>query len=327
MFRPLAPAAAPGRAGGALALALAALCGCRSAAPTVRFDEKETARGAAPSPSRGCALRGPSPGPDGTVQRRLTSGGHARRFLLVRPPGDGAVPAPLVLNFHGITESPELQQLLSQMDPEARKRGMVLVYPEGLGLSWNAGGCCGRARDEQVDDVRFVRDLIAELESELCIDRNRVYATGMSNGGMFSYRLACDAADLFAAVAPVSAVDETLACAPRRPVPILSFNGKSDPVVHYGGGWFDLKSAQQSFAAWTARDRCAAGPARTVYKQGDAKCESAPGCAADVIACTLEGGGHTWPGGTRAPFLGRTSSDLDATTTLLDFFLAHPLQR
>ena len=302
-----------------LATLLLALCAaCRSAAPTVPLGGSVIAP---PARSRGCQP-GASVGSSG--QRRITSGGRTRRFILVLPDKMSGGAAPLVLNFHGITESPELQQLLSRMDGEARRRGMVLVYPEGVGLSWNAGGCCGRARDEQVNDVRFVRDLVSELESELCIDRNRVYATGMSNGGMFSYRLACDASDLFAAIAPVSAVDETLACAPRRPVPVLSFNGTSDPVVHYGGGWWSLESAQESFARWTARDHCAKAPPRLVWQQGDARCEAATGCAADVIACTLQGGGHTWPGGTRAPFLGRTSADLDATTTLLDFFLAHP---
>ena len=331
-------------------LLAAALCGCRAVAPTVHLEVPGAAvRAVAADPSRGCAQAAPAPAPGGgALQRRITSGGRTRRFLLVLPDaagpdraaGSGGAfasaaglaqpqppqpqPRPLVLNFHGITESPELQQLLTRMDGEARQRGMVLVYPEGVGLSWNAGGCCGRARDERVDDVRFVRDLVAELESELCIDRNRVYATGMSNGGMFSYRLACDAADLIAAVAPVAAVDDALACAPSRPVPVLAFNGTSDPVVHYGGGWWSLKSAQESFARWSERDRCARAPPRLAWQHGDARCEAATGCAAEVIACALEGGGHTWPGGTRAPFLGRTSSDLDATSTLLDFFLAHP---
>lgn len=314
-----------------LLTALALCAACRAAAPGVRLDpETAGARSTPPSPSRGCTRTARLTPASGALQRRLTSGGRTRRFLLVLPaspaplPAGAAAPAPLVLNFHGITESPEVQQLLTRMDGEARKRGMVLAYPEGVGLSWNAGGCCGRARDEQVDDVRFVRDLVSELESELCIDRSRVYATGMSNGGMFSYRLACDAADLFAAVAPVSAVDETRECTPRRPVPVLAFNGTGDPVVHYGGGWWSLRSARESFARWTDRDRCAKTPPRVVWQHGDARCEAATGCEADVIACTIEGGGHTWPGGTRAPFLGRTSSDLDATTTLLDFFLAHP---
>jgi pimeloyl-ACP methyl ester carboxylesterase len=152
------------------------------------------------------------------------------------PPG----PLPLVLNFHGFLEPPKLQQLLTGMDKEASKRGMIVAYPQGVGLSWNAGSCCGRAQAEKIDDVRYARDLVRELESELCIDKSRVYATGMSNGAIMSYRLACEAADVFAAVAPVDGVEALRECSPRRPVPILAINGTSDLLVRWEGGWFEL---------------------------------------------------------------------------------------
>lgn len=309
----------------AFGLALLLLSACRATAPVASLGPAQAgpAQGGEaavpPDPSPGCSSKqAPVAG-----NRRLTSSGRTRRFILVLPPQATKGPLPLVLNFHGLVESPQLQQLLTQMDAEAKQRGLALVYPQGVGLSWNAGTCCGRALDERVDDVRFVRDLVRELGREMCIDRSRIFATGMSNGGLFSYRLACEASDLIAAVAPVSAVDAMPRCEPARPVPVLAFNGTSDPVVHYGGGWWSLRSATDSIADWARRDRCSSAT-RVAYHRGDARCEAHEGCAADVVFCSLSGGGHTWPGGTRAPFLGRTSSDIDATATILDFFAAHP---
>lgn len=234
---------------------------------------------------------------------------------------------PLVLNLHGLFEPADVQQWLTGMDTLARARGMAVAYPEGVGSSWNAGTCCGRAQAEQVDDVKFLRDLVRELEGELCLDRNRIYVTGMSNGGIMSYRLACEASDVFAAVAPVAAVEAVPACKPRRPVPVLAFHGTSDHMVSWEGGWFGLGSPQETVQRWRDRNRCAVEPARVAYQHGDARCDAAPGCAADVLLCRFEGGGHTWPGGIEAFFCGHTSSDLDASATLLDFFLDHPMLR
>ncbi|HUJ26135.1 MAG TPA: PHB depolymerase family esterase, partial [Myxococcales bacterium] len=259
-------------------------------------------------------------------ERTLSSGGRTRRFRLVVPPGALPGPAPLVLNIHGLVENPKVHEWYTAMDEAAAARGMVVVYPQGLGNSWNAGpACCGRARDEGVDDVRFFRDLVREVESEVCIDRARVFATGMSNGGIMSYRLACDASDLVAAIAPVAGVEAAAACAPKRPVPVLAFNGTSDFLVTWKGGWFGLEAPQASIARWSERDRCAGPPSQSIYAKGDARCDAAPGCAADVVLCRIDGGGHTWPGALEAFFLGKTSSDIDATATILDFFLDHPL--
>ena len=300
-----------------LVAALALCAACRATAPGARFPATAQAIQPVPAiPSPGCRAPKPVLG-----ARRLTSRGRTRRFLLVAPDKlEG--PAPLVLNFHGVVESPELQQLLSGMDAEARKRGMIVAYPQGVGTSWNAGVCCGRARDEGVDDVRFVRDLVHELTQELCIDESRIFATGMSNGAMFSYRLACEASDLIAAIAPVAGVEAVPSCKPRRPVPVLAFNGTWDPLVRYSGGWLAMPGAVETIARWNQRDGCSP-PSRVAYQRGDTRCETATGC--DVVLCTTTHGGHTWPGGMVAPFLGHTTSDIDATCTMLDFFLDHPM--
>ncbi len=293
------------------------LVACHVAAPAVRLPASAVSEPA--RPSSGCALQ--QRVPEG--ERRITSSGRTRRFRLVLPDPLPPGPLPLVLNFHGLFEPPKLQQLVTGMDAEAGKRGMIVVYPEGVGLSWNAGSCCGRARAEQIDDVRYARDLVRELYRELCIDRNRVYATGLSNGALMSYRLACEASDVFAAVAPVAGVEAVPACKPRRAVPVLAFHGTKDLLVRWEGGWFDLGAPRETVQRWRERDRCS-GPEEPLYQRGDARCTAARGCAADVILCTIENGGHTWPGGIEAFFPGRTSRDLDATSAILDFFLDHP---
>jgi len=303
-------------------LCLALLCAaCRATAPAVHFPAA-AARNEPPRPSSGCRSSDP------VVQglRSLTSGGHTRRFRLVVPESAQPGPAPLVLNLHGLVENVKLHEWYTAMDEAAGARGMIVVYPQGLGNSWNAGpACCGRARDEGVDDVRFLRDLVREMEGELCVDRARVYATGLSNGAIMSYRLACDASDLFAAIAPVAGVEAAPKCQPKRPVPVLAFHGTSDLLVRWEGGWFGLESPQASVARWSQRDRCQGPPAQTVYARGDVRCDAAPSCAADVVLCRIDGGGHTWPGAFSTYFLGRTSSDVDASATMLDFFLDHPL--
>src|SRR5262249_19170475 len=166
------------------------LTSCVATAPEIKLTQAAPAQtGRA---SFGC--RAPQPISDG--DRTLTSAGRTRRFRLFVPASARKGPAPLVLNIHGLVETAQLQEYYSGMDAKAAERGMMVVYPQGVGNSWNAGNCCGRAVDEQVDDVRFLRELVRELESELCIDRTRIYATGMSNGAILSYRLACEASDV-----------------------------------------------------------------------------------------------------------------------------------
>ena len=234
-------------------------------------------------------------------------------------------PVPLVLNFHGLTQPASLQELLSDLTPLATARGWVVVYPMGVGRSWNAGTCCGKAQAEGVDDVRYVRELVAQLSRELCIDRRRIYATGMSNGGLLSYRLACEASDLITAIAPVAAVEVAERCQPRRPVPVLAFNGTADPLVSYQGskGW-EMPSAGATIERWRKRNAC--GASRVAWQGGEVKCEAGALCKAEAALCTVEGGGHTWPGGIVAPYLGHTSSDVDASKTMLEWFAAQAIR-
>jgi polyhydroxybutyrate depolymerase len=144
-------------------------------------------------------------------------------------------------------------------------------------------------------------------------------------------------ADVFAAIAPVAGVmgipdDE---CLPSRPMPVLDFHGKLDPVVPYNGGsaasglggaLVVFQSVPQTIDLWLSLDVCLT-PGVTVYDVGDATCVDYASCArgGEVVQCIISDGGHTWPGGVPIP-LGVTSSSISATDTMIDFFLAHPLQ-
>jgi polyhydroxybutyrate depolymerase len=215
------------------------------------------------------------------------------------------------------------------MDAESDAKGFLLVYPQGTGelASWNAGACCGTAAEDGVDDVGFTRALLDALEAELCVDASRVFATGMSNGGFFSHRLGCELSDRIAAIAPVAGVMGIPTCTPARAVSVMEFHGTSDPLVPYDGDpAIGYTSVADTVAGWVKRDGCQAAPA-TTYSKGDATCVTYGQCTAnaEVTLCTIQGGGHTWPGGTPFPLLGATSTDISATDAMWTFFEAHPM--
>lgn len=256
--------------------------------------------------------------------------GTARAYQLHLPPSyDASKPWPLVLNFHGRTpasagEASTLQALVSGLNTKGDAAGFIVVNPQGLSESngeqtWNAGLCC--AQDQTRDDMGFVDALLASLEAELCIDSKRIYSTGLSNGGFMSHRLACERADRFAAVAPVAAFNGMPSCNPARPIPMISFNGTSDTLVSYA-------LAQNSAAEWVKRNGCNAAATET-FKNGDSHCDTYSGCqgGADVVFCTVDGGGHTWPGGFDLSGFGfgKTTKDLNANDALWAFFEKHAL--
>lgn len=280
------------------------------------------------------------PGKIGDRTITLTSGGIARTILLHVPQGyDPEAGAMLVLNFHGFSSDAAQQILLSKMndasDAQVSGKRFIVAYPYGVGNGWNAGDCCSDLQvSGPVDDVAFVKALLAQLASEYCIDPRRIYATGMSNGGFMTHRLACEMADTFAAAAPVAGVLGIAPehCNPKRAVPILHFHGTADGIVPYGGGAPGIdplkhfRSVQETISIWRQKDACLSGP-QTTYAHGDATCVRYTGCegVADVTLCTIDGGGHAWPGGLAVPTLGKTSTDIRATETMVDFFLAHPM--
>jgi len=298
----------------------------------------------ATGPSGACRRPDTGPAQPGTSARTLVSNGQERCYLLHMPAGglhSGSLPAgpvPLVISLHGFAERPQYHVLVTRWNEIADAEGFVVVYPQGTGmpLRWNASS----PRDAGgVDDVQFLRDLVADVDRLVSIDRQRIYANGLSNGGAMTHRLACEAADLVAAAGTVAAPVGELpdGCTPSRPVPIMAFHGTADPVVDYQGysgsgsswmdrlgltrGGFSYLQAPQWTADWAARNGCAPEP-ESIPSSGDTSGVRYTGCSAgvEVIFYTVDGGGHTWPGGMPIPFVGKTSQDIDASETMWQFF-------
>ncbi len=275
-----------------------------------------------PDPSGGCATNKSS----GTKSIDLEHDGMDREFRIRVPSGyDSEVPTPVVLNFHGRSMTGEQQALLSGMDPVADAEGFIAVYPEGTGSfeqTFNGGWCCGSAQSRGIDDVGFTAAILDKLEADYCIDSARVYAIGMSNGGFMSHRLGCDLADRITAIGGVAGTLGMFDCSPSRPVPVIHFHGTDDSVVPYDG-FAGQVSAPGSIDTWRRVNGCDGG-SETYFEKGDVTCERWTGCdeGAEVRLCTVEGGGHTWPGGTSSFFgaLGKTTDNISATEHSWEFF-------
>ena len=251
---------------------------------------------------------------------------------------------PLVLAFHGGQSHPEMMRRFSGLDDYAAAGRAVVVYPAGTGsreglLTWNGGNCCGEARDQNSDDVGFTRAVIADFALRTPVDRRRVHATGMSNGGMMAYRMAAEAADVIASVAPVAGPLALSAVAPSRPVPVLHFHGSLDQFTPLDGGVGRRSVTRVSHRAvidglldWVHADGCPVEPLREPVPCPDAgmtieRFTWAPGRAAsEVVWYRIEGGGHVWPGRTPDSFLlGPAVPSLDANAIIWAFFARHPL--
>jgi polyhydroxybutyrate depolymerase len=281
--------------------------------------ETETETG---DPEPLCPSDGLGPG-DHVLQ--LEHDGRSRVFQVHVPPGyDGSVATPLVVNFHGLGSNGTQQAFFSNMNPTADAEGFVVVYPEGTvnaggERAWNGGGCC--TDDPTVDDVGFIRAMLDELDTQLCIDHDRRFATGMSNGGLMSYRIGCEAADLFAAVAPVAGLLSFTAsdCNPARPVPLWQIHGTIDELVPF-------EYARDSAELWAQANGCTTQTSVS-YQNGVVTCDAwdCP-AGAEVVFCTAEGINHCWPG---QPFCvdPPSTEDIDSTATIWAYFAAHPMPR
>lgn len=265
--------------------------------------------------------------------------GGLDRFYLVRVPparADRAGPRPLVLMLHGGGGNPESLARYGLLEV-ADREGFLLVRPAGTGrldrrlLTWNAGTCCGWAHDQAVDDVGFLRAVVADVSSRAQVDRARVYATGHSNGGMMAYRLAAEAGDL---VAAVCAVGGAMVCEPPREgapaVPVLHIHSRDDPRALYDGGLgppFPLTNrrvqhpkVQDTLDDWIAHDACAGEPRREPPLRAPnghtaERLTWGPGRdGAEVVHWRLTGVGHGWPG---APATGRERL-VGPSTTVID---------
>ncbi len=307
---------------------------------TVRFDPADPVPAL---PSSGCGQPAVYP-PGAATADALTHDGLTRTFRVYVPLSyDPAVPMPVVLLFHGGFGSGAQVEASAKVVEVAEEKGFIAVSPDGVlspgGIrTWNGGTCCGYATAAGIDDVGFVRALIDHLEAAACVDRRRVFATGMSNGAMLTHRLACDLADRIRAVGPVAGTDMTASCAPARPVPLMHIHGSDDGNAPFEGGLgcglagVPFTSVPETIARAVERNGCAGAPFTSLI-QGDGTCTRQGQCplGTDVDLCVIAGGGHVWPGGTPpvlpgigdCPFGYQTQSFI-ATRVLWDFFALHP---
>ncbi len=298
------------------------------------------------SPSAACNSPAQGPARPGDSARTLLSGGLQRCYLLHVPPGyKPAQPVPVVFSLHGLASKPESQQDLTGWDKVADAENFVVVYPQGTGapLRWNSSP---EFNATSVDDVQFMRDMIADATKIVTVDAARIYVNGISNGGEMADRIACRLADRVAAVGMVTGTppDSAGNCSPSRPVPVIAFQGTADPLGNNEGGpmgdasvltWLMnlapdpttyVPSAQAWMGDWAKRNGCIMTP-EVLPVQGDASGIRYTGCKdnAEVIFYTIAGGGHTWPGGSPFFLLGKTSTDINASETMWQFYMAHPL--
>lgn len=267
---------------------------------------------------------------------RIVSSGLPREYLLYVPASyDRTRPTPLVITMHGGAMWPAAQLALDRWNRVADAHGFIVAYPSGRGgqgpRAWRAGGGPG-----QVRDVRFIAELIDTLGAGYNIDPARIYANGLSNGGGMAFVLSCTLSDRIAAVGVVAPAIflPWSSCGDRRPVPMIAFHGTADRATPYHGGtsWVapnTFPDIPRWVAHWARTNRCTAHPADAVVA-ADVTRRSYTPCAdsAAVVLYTIEGGGHTWPGGTPVAewFVGTTSNGVDATAEMWAFFREHPLR-
>jgi polyhydroxybutyrate depolymerase len=248
-----------------------------------------------------------------------------RSYLLHVPPG---IPAgsslPLVFVFHGMSEDGAYISAASGFNEISDANGFLIVYPNGSAppgpLSWNAGGCCGSALRNRIDEPAFIRAILADLAQTSAIDPKRIYATGFSNGAMLSYRLGCEMSDIFAAVAPVAGILAFSPCLPPEPVSVLHIHGSNDVSVPIGGGGINpssglpFPSINRTIASWVRLDGCTDSP--HVEQSGIVVHTSYESCrnGSAVELYVIKGMGHHWP----------LSSVLPASQVIWEFFAAHP---
>ena len=246
----------------------------------------------------------------------LTVGGEQRVYAIVRPfPADPARPAPLVIALHGYTADMAWMESTTGFDEKGAQAGFVVVYPQGINKSWNAGRCCGHNSN---DDVGFIRDLIDRLVADGGVDPRRVFVTGMSNGAAMAQRAACELAGRITAVASVSGSLLVDSCSPSRAISILEMHGTADSVIPFRGGFHaglgQFRPTVSVMEQWARLDGCGDSPA--VTRSGITRTSTWGGCRghAVVVLDSITGGGHYWFGPENL------AGEPDATQATWDFF-------
>ena len=302
----------------------------------------------------GCAYPGtkPSSTDSGTFSDdlNLRTGTYQRHFLMHIPEGYiGSRPCPLVVVLHGAFSTGREMEKWTGWSQLADREGFIVIYPEGIGIlgflqHWNAGHCCGKAAEDDWNDVSFIQEAIEGMRKQYAIDTRRIYMVGFSNGGMLAYRFAAERSSQLAAVASVSgAIGSTAAPdqpewrmpVPEHPVPVLIIHGSSDETVPFAGGKpLDRKSTRgyrsvsDAVEFWKTANKCVAGPVRKDTFGGVVTEETwtDAGDRNEVRMYRISNWGHQWPGGQFTSELPANDprKEFDAAQIIWRFFQRYP---
>ena len=273
-----------------------------------------------------------------------------RRSYLVHVPPDYTPqkPLPLVVVIHGAFDTASGMEKHSAFSELADREGFIVIYPNGMGIfgffqHWNAGHCCGKAVNDDVDDVGFIAAAIDDVRLRLQIDPDRIYMVGFSNGGMLTYRFAAERGDILAGVAPLAASiggrpsEDTPFWRipdPVKPIPTIVFHGLADDDILYEGGVSldrggtrSVLSVNESVDFWVQHNGCQPNDVTTELLNGHVHVHSWGACSndADVVLYLIENWGHVWPGPYFTTTLGEGDplKDFDASEIIWEFFQSH----
>ncbi|MGC5258260.1 alpha/beta hydrolase family esterase [Gordonia sp. DT218] len=326
-------------------VAMVTTCSAVSAAPAAR-----SGGAVGPVPSAGCRT---APTPPRTSLHGFSVVGRSGDYLQEVPRVAPRVPMPVVFDVHGYLQPGVLQDAWSGMGAYGASHGFAVITPEThvLPPKWDYG--------KDGVDIGFLSAMLTHVERTLCVDKRRVYMTGLSMGAFTASSVACQLADRFAAVAPVSGLQNFAWCRPSRHVPVVAFHGTGDEILSYSGGvgargkllpstdgsartigqqsrddahprlMPNAESIPAQTHAWARRNGCAERP--TTRKVTHDVSRTSYSCAPDssVELYTIIGGGHNWPGGDPAlaatAITGPITSSISATAIIWDFFRKHPL--
>lgn len=293
--------------------------------------ERIREKGALPSDPNPTRITAP-----GTYRFHFTHGGLRREYIVHVPKTRPAGPTPILMALHGGGGDMDFQAKNYGLIEKSEAAGFIAVFPSGYSrfpggilATWNAGKCCGHARDKAIDDVGFLKEVVQRVSHQANGHLGRVFVTGMSNGAMMAYRLACEAPQMIRGIAAVAGTDNTNVCNPARPVPVIHFHARDDTHVLFTGGAgkdafrdramvTDFSSVPATIAKWVAIDR-ADPKARQVLKVPGAMCERHAGLA-PVELCVSDTGGHSWPGTQSQRANKAPSQAISANDRIWDFF-------
>ncbi|MEM2941111.1 MAG: PHB depolymerase family esterase [Thermoproteota archaeon] len=267
----------------------------------------------------------PSPG---SHSLSIEVDGQSRHYLIHIPPSyDGKTPLPLVVALHGYGGNSRNMETTTLFSLKADEEGFIVVYPQGISSdsSWNAGFCCGQAALTNMDDVEFIRRIVEKTQNDLKIDSKRIYATGLSNGGMMSHRLGAELSEIFAAIAVVAgSIGKTpegslIIEVPSEAVSVIIFHGVQDQVVPYYGGAFSYEymfsSVDESVSFWVQANHCLNTPWVETSSNGNIIKNTYTGGinGTEVVLYTIMNGAHSW-----------SFSGISTTSLIWEFFENHP---